>query len=109
METRHPLRTHVWADGDLPSQITQEGKIIFHHSFVRCGRDFVQPIDRAGWYAATVGIQRIELLADSVTEQWVTEECPGRLLAYDSLSRATRHGRAPQANGAVLNLARKRP
>jgi hypothetical protein len=97
MERRYPLRTHVWADGDTPRQITQDGKIIFHHRCVRCGRDFVQPIDHAGWYAASVGVQRTELLADSVTEQWVTEDCPGRLLVDDCRSRATRQARAPKA------------
>jgi len=70
MERRHPLRTHAWADGDTPRQITQDGKIIFHRRCLRCGRDFVQAIDRARWQAATAGIRRIELLADSVTERW---------------------------------------
>jgi hypothetical protein len=97
METRHPLRTHVWADGDIPRQTTQDGQIIFHHSCVRCGRDFMQPIDGTGWQAANVGIVRIEPLADEVTKRWVSEECPGRLLAYDSLSRATRQTRVPKA------------
>jgi hypothetical protein len=90
MERRHPLRTHLWADGDIPRQITQDGRIIFHHRCVRCGRDFMQRIDRTSWQAATVGILRIEPLADSVTERWVTEECLGRLLPEDSVSRATR-------------------
>jgi hypothetical protein len=90
METRHPLRTHVWADGDIPHQITQDGRIIFHHRCIRCGRDFVQAIDRSGWQAASAGVLRIELLADSVTERWVREECPGRLLPDDDVSRATR-------------------
>ena len=33
MERRYPLRTHVWADGDTPRQITQDGKIIFHQDY----------------------------------------------------------------------------
>ena len=106
MERRHPLQTHVWADGDMPQKITQDDEIIFHHRCERCGRDFVQPIDRAAWHAAYVGIQRIELLADSVTERWVREECPGRLLTEDCFSRTIRQ--APKASGAVLNLAGKR-
>ena len=106
MERRHPLQTHVWADDDIPHQITQGGEIVFHHRCVRCGRDFVQPADGTGWQAAYVEVLRIELLADSVTERWVREECPGRLLTEDCFSRATRQ--APKANGAVLNLAGKR-
>jgi hypothetical protein len=42
-----------------------------------------------------------EPLADSVTERWVTEDCPGRLLADDCRSRATRQNRAPKANGGM--------
>ena len=109
MERRQPLRTHVWADGDLPHQVTQDGEIIFYRRCVRCGRDFVQTIDGTGWQAASVGVLRIEFLADSVTERWVREECPGRLLADDCRSRVTQRARAPKANGAVSNLAGKRP
>ncbi len=90
MERAHPLRTHAWADGDIPHQIAQDGRVIFHHRCVRCGRDFMQALDCTRWQAATVGILRIEPLADSVTERWVTEECPGRLLPGDNRSRATR-------------------
>ena len=97
METRHPLRTHLWADGDIPQRITQDGQIIFHYSCVRCGRDFMHQIDGTGWQAAYVGNVRIEPLADEVTKQWVSEECPGRLLAYDSRSRAKRQTRPPKA------------
>jgi hypothetical protein len=39
--------------------------------------------DHARWQAATVGTLRIEPLADSVTERWVTEDCPGRFLTED--------------------------
>jgi hypothetical protein len=103
MERRHPLQTHVWAD-DVPHQITQDGKIIFHHRCVRCGRDFVEPTDGTGWQAAYVGVLRIEPLADSVTERWVTEDCPGWLLADDCRSRATRQRRAPKAGGAQCRI-----
>ena len=107
MERRHPLQTHVWADDDIPHQITQDGEIVFHHRCVRCGRDFVQSSEGMGWQAAYVEVLRIELLGDRVTERWVREECPGRLLTEDCFSRTMRQ--APKASGAVLNLARKRP
>jgi hypothetical protein len=107
MERGHPLRTHVWADGDTPQQITQDGELFLHHRCLRCGRDFL--LDGMDWQAASVGVLRIEFLADSVTERWVKEECPGRLLVDDIRSRATRQVRAPQGNSAVPNWARKRP
>jgi hypothetical protein len=110
MGRRHPLRTHVWADGDMPRQITQDGEIIFHHQCLRFGRDVLQKNDHdARWQAATVGTLRIEPVADSVTERWVTEDCPGRLLADDCRSRATRQAGAPKAGGAMPNFAGKRP
>jgi hypothetical protein len=104
MERRHPVQTHVWAD-DTAHQITQDGESIFHHRCIRCGRDFVEPTDGRGWQAAYVGVLRIELLADSVTERWVGEECPGRLLTEDCFSRTTRQSRTPKANGATPNWA----
>jgi hypothetical protein len=106
MERRHPLQTHVWADDDIPHQITQDGEVLFHHRCVRCGRDFVQSSDGTGWQAAFLGVQRIEPLAASVTERWVTEDCPGRLLTEDCFSRTMRE--AHKASGAVLNLTGKR-
>ena len=95
MERRHfhPLQTHVWA-GDVPHQITQDGESIFHHRCIRCGRDFVEPTDGTGWQAAHVGVLRIELLADSVTERWerwVGERMFGRLLTRTAFS-TTRQG-----------------
>ena len=107
MERQHPLQTHVWADDDIPHQITQGGEIVFHHRCVRCGRDFVQPADGTGWQAAYVEVLRIELLADSVTERWVREECPGRLLTEDCFSRAKRQ--APKASGECSRTYRAPP
>ncbi len=69
----------------------------------------MEPTDGTGWQAAYVGVLRIEPLADSVTAQWVTEDCPGRLIADDCRSRATRQNRAPKVNGGMRALARKRP
>jgi hypothetical protein len=73
---------------------------------LRCGRDFLQKTTTTRWQAATVGTLRIEPLADSVTERWVTEDCPGRLLADDCHSRATRQARAPKAGGAQCRILR---
>ncbi|SRR6266851_2328106 len=51
----------------------------------------------ARWQAATAGIRRIELLEDSLTERWVREECPGRLLPADDLSSG--HATGPRTQG----------
>jgi hypothetical protein len=107
MERRYPLQTHVWADDNI-QQIMQDGEIIFYHRCVRCGRDFMRPHSRTGWHAAYVGILRIEPLADSVTKQWVTEDCPGRLLTDDCRSRTTRQSGSLRARGGMRDLAGKR-
>jgi hypothetical protein len=90
MERRHPLQTHAWADPCNPHQIMQDGELLYHHRCVRCGRDFLQTTDGTGWQAAFVGVQRIEPLADGVTERWVTDDCPGRLMVDDCES-STQH------------------
>ena len=103
MERRHPLQTHVWADDEIPHQITEDGEVLSHHRCVRGGRDFVQSADGTQWQAAYVEVLRIELLADSVTNRWVREECPGRLLSEDCFSRTMRQ--VSKASGTVLKLA----
>jgi len=57
-------RSHSWSDGDTPHVIKQDGKMILHHRCQRCGRDFVQGLDGAGWHAAYIGLLKMELLAD---------------------------------------------
>src|SRR6516225_7789489 len=108
MERRHPLQTHSWADDDISQQVTQDGEIIFYRRCARCGRDFMRPDIGTGWHAAYVGVVRIEPLADSVTRQWVTEDCPGRLLTNDCRSRTTRQNRSLRENGGRRHMTVKR-
>jgi hypothetical protein len=105
-ERRHPLRGHVRADGDMRRQITQDREIILPHRCLRLRPRFPAKNDHTRWQAATVGTLRIEPLADSVTERWVTEDCPGRLLADDCRSRATRQGQGTKAGGAQCRILR---
>ena len=90
MDTTNALHTHLWSDGTTPRQITQDGKTILHHRCLRCGRDFTHGVNGAGWQAAYIGIFKVELLADCVSQRWLREECPRRLLPEDDVSRAMR-------------------
>lgn len=90
MDKTDAFTTHQFSDGNVPHQVTQDGKTILHHRCTRCARDFAQGLDGAGWQAAYVGVLRIELLADSVNDRWLTEECPGRLIPQDDVDRAVR-------------------
>lgn len=92
MENRNALHTHSWSDGSAPHVFKQDGRTIFHHRCVRCGRDFAQGLNGAGWQAIYVGVFKVELLAETVTSRWLTEECPERPVPDDDVSRAMRHG-----------------
>jgi hypothetical protein len=50
------------ADGGTPREIKQDGRAIFHHRCVRCGRDFAQGLDGSGWHAVYVGVFKIDFL-----------------------------------------------
>ncbi len=93
MSDHNALDTHAWSDGITPHQVRQSGRIVLHQSCSRCGREFAREFDGSDgsdWQAAYVGAIRIELLVESVSGRWVSEECPGRLLTTDHAQRAMR-------------------
>ena len=86
------LQTHVWSDGTTPRQFVQDGRTIFHRHCALCWREFVRGIDGVSdWEAAHAGVFRIERLAQSVTERWLNEDCPKRVLRADDVARAMRY------------------
>ena len=89
MDNTDALWTHSFGDA-IPHSIKQDGKSILHRKCLRCGRDFAQGLNGAGWHAVYVGVLRVELLAESVNRRWLTEECPMRLLPADNEDRAMR-------------------
>jgi hypothetical protein len=106
MKTNNPMQTHVWKDqGATPHQIMQDGRTLVHQRCLRCGRDFALELDGSGWHALYVGIFRVELLSESVTERWLTEECPRQFLwTQDEEARAMRRNPVqsePAPNGAI--------
>lgn len=80
MNQRNTLDTHLWSEREIPHVVHQDGRTIYHQRCLRCGRDFGQGLNGAGWRAIYVGILRIELLAESVDERWLAERCPGEPL-----------------------------
>jgi hypothetical protein len=80
MNGKHPFHTHHWSNGGPPHQITQDGRTIVHQRCVNCERDFALELDGSGWHALYVGVFRVELLAESVSQRWLFEECPGEPL-----------------------------
>ena len=90
--TATALDTHVLSGDSPPRQLYQNGILYLHQRCAKCGRDFMREPGKTDWQAAYIGIGafKVELLADSVTERWVSEECPGRILESDNVQRLTR-------------------
>lgn len=92
MKNSNTLGTHLFSEGATPRVIHQDGRTIYHRCCLRCGRDFAQGMNGGGWQAVYVGLLRVELLVNTVTDQWLAERCPGEpLWTQDARARALRH------------------
>ena len=93
MKNGNTLHTHSFSDAsDGPLLFNQNGKSIYYHRCFRCGRDFGLGLNGGGWLAINVGLLQIELLADSVSDRWLSEKCPGQpLWVQDGEARIMRH------------------
>jgi hypothetical protein len=93
MKNENTLHTHVFSDGaDGPLLFNQNGKSIYYQRCFRCGRDFGVGLNGGGWRAINVGLLQIDLLADWVSDRWLTEKCPGQpLWIQDAEARTMRH------------------
>ena len=85
------LDSHIFSGDSPPRELYHDGKLYLHQRCAKCGRDFMREPDSTDWKAVYIGAFKVELLADSVTERWITEECPGRILESDNEQRLTRH------------------
>lgn len=70
------LETHLLNGGQLRAIKTEGRSLILHHC-ARCGRDFAQEPGKSNWRAIRVGAFRVDFLADDLSQQWVSEPCPG--------------------------------
>jgi len=93
MNNHTTLDTHVFSDDtDGPLRFNQDGKSIYYHRCLRCGREFGMGLNGGGWLAVHVGLLRIDLLANSVSDRWLRDPCPGKpLWDEDEEARNTRH------------------
>jgi hypothetical protein len=68
-------RTHSHPDSSHLVEIDGRKLVLFH--CVSCGREFARkPVD-SEWRAAYVGPFHVTFLADAISQQWVSEPCPG--------------------------------
>ena len=86
MDKANLLHTHSWEERN-PHQFKQAGKPILLLQCSRCSRDFALGLDGSGWRPVYVGIFKVELLAEAVSERWLIEKCPGEQLPDDDVVR----------------------
>ena len=93
MLSGNQLHTHHFGGKQAISRFNQDGKSILYRRCMRCWRDFGQGFDGVhSWEAIYVGVLRIERLARSVTERWLSEVCPSSPPPEDEAARALRWG-----------------
>jgi len=71
------MDTHLWADHEAREMIV-EGKPQRLYRCSLCRREFAREADQGSWRAVRVGTFQVESLADSLSEKWISEPCPGR-------------------------------
>jgi hypothetical protein len=92
MENGNTLHTHAFSDdSDGPLIFDQDGKSIYYHRCSRCGREFGMGLNGGGWQAIHVGLLRIDLLAESVSDRWLSEQCPGQPMWDQDAAARTMH------------------
>jgi hypothetical protein len=81
-----PSPTHTWSKPQGRRLELEPGKPLIQWSCTTCQRHFVNEPATGDWYAAFPRMLDFERL-DSVSEQWLSEDCPGRQLASDQEAR----------------------
>jgi hypothetical protein len=100
------LKTHLWT-GYEPREIKIAGKSIFHQRCRQCGRDFAREANQTDWKAVYVGVFALKFLEDLVTQQWVSDPCPGS--SESSPSEVYRTGHAVDENPHRLRSFNVKP
>jgi hypothetical protein len=78
-------KIETWSSHAGRSRAVQlHGQTHFHLHCVRCQRDFVRQSEVGEWKAVHLGIFEFNLLDEATSQQWVSEQCPGRPLAADA-------------------------
>jgi hypothetical protein len=69
------LRTHSHPDSSHLVEVAGKKLVLFHCK--SCGREFARDPADSEWRAAYVGPFNVTLLAEAISQQWVSEPCPG--------------------------------
>jgi hypothetical protein len=77
---------HDWRE----RKVWLSGKLFLHLKCHTCRRGFVASQQEPRWRAVHVGLIQFEFLDDEITEQWMSEKCPGEVLRHDGKSPKVR-------------------
>ena len=71
------LETHLWSGNHL-RELEIDGTPIVLFRCPVCERYFAREHGVSNWRAAHVGTFRVTYFSDSISQQWVSEPCPGK-------------------------------
>ena len=64
-----------------------QGKAFKHCRCEECGRDFVEDVESGEQYAVNASTFDFDRLADEVSDKWLSDPCPKRLVDRDTQDR----------------------
>jgi hypothetical protein len=80
------IDTHLWLERN-PREFKQGDQTITLRQCSLCRRDFAQGLNGTDWSAVYVGIFKVELLPEAISDRWLNEKCPMRQLPDDDAAR----------------------
>ncbi len=98
--TSQGLETHLWI-GNHSRDLEIEGKPIVLFRCPICERNFAREPAETRWRAARVGTFRVEYLAESISERWVSEPCPGKQASDIHLSSSKADAPTPEVATSI--------
>jgi hypothetical protein len=70
------LETHQWV-GNHSREIEIQGQSLVLYRCPVCKRDFAHEAGTSTWRAVVVSTFKVEYLPNSVSQEWVSQPCPG--------------------------------
>ncbi len=75
--------SHQWSSAKGRRIDIEPGKPVIQHHCLRCRRDFVEDQLSGERYAVYVSVFSLRRIPGSITQQWLSELCPGAPPAHD--------------------------
>jgi hypothetical protein len=83
--------THVW---EIRQVEVKPGVQAVQRTCQHCSRHFIDESASGAKYAVHIGMLQFDRLSEEVTERWLAQACPGRLLDSDFADLGNRYERS---------------